>query len=185
MTCFTASTPALSGTAGKAGPGGGSRGWSRPLSPADRCPMSRARPSHPRIQRLQPPLGPPSFFLFFSACVWGPLRLSPMGGSPFLTQAVPGSALAHPPPGSPLCFMSWGGHVTLFLASGTLGGLGGLSSTAGHARLERGGHADGCQGQAGTHGASLSLFTCRPWMERTCPSLLQTLSSCGSGHTLP
>ena len=113
MTCFTVSTLALSGTTGKAGPGGGSRGWSRPLSPADRCLMSRACPSHPRIQRLQPPLGPPSFFLFFSACVWGPLRRSPTGGSPFLTQAVQGSALAPPPPRSPLCFMSGGARDPL------------------------------------------------------------------------
>ena len=59
--------------------------------------------------------------------------------------------------------------MTLFLAPVTLGRPDGLSSTPGHARLERGGHADGSQGQIGTHGASLSLFTCRPWIAWTCP----------------
>lgn len=83
----------------------------RPLFPAGRCLVSRAHPPLPGSSAFSLPWGP-LLSLFFSAVFFGGLSdCPPWILAPSLTQAVLGSALAPPPPGRPLCFMS-GGHAT-------------------------------------------------------------------------
>lgn len=84
----------LSGTTGKTSPGRRSRGCPRPLCPGRPLSPGWRTPVPSQDPAPSAPLGALFFVLFLSACVWGPFGLPPADGGPFLTPAVPGSALA-------------------------------------------------------------------------------------------